>query len=106
MPGKDTELENDQVISFILWKLEIVYQCNGDSQLIKLRDQTVYRDWGSLEISDLLKQFHSQKKRGFIICPRYGKGCTFHCKETISRLVYNSNNKGFVPTENNFLKIH
>ena len=50
MPGKDTELENDQVISFILWKLEIVYQCNGDSQLIKLGDQIVYRDWDSLEM--------------------------------------------------------
>jgi len=49
--------------SFILWKVEIVYWCDGNSELRKFGDCTVYHDsgWGAPEIKDLLEQFCQKK---------------------------------------------
>lgn len=89
--------------SFILWKVEIVYWCDGNSELRKFGDCTVHHDLGGgTGNKGFIGTVLSERERGCTPCPKYRKGGIFHREETISRLVYNSSNKGFAPT-NDFL---
>lgn len=65
----------------------------------------MYHDWVSLKINDVLGQFFPKQKR-FTTCSKYRIAVFFHREENISRHVYNSNNKGFAPTNDFQILFH